>query len=412
MVSGVSSAGLSAVLPLSAGVSLLLALLLAGAFHRGRAALAALVLGWLHVSLGGLAGFGWVLEGGQGVEAALVLAPWALILVLSLTETPLLSGRGLSVAALLLAFTVTGWWLPPALWDQLWAIERLPANWMPGRVRDALGWPAPGLSAWISGLGILWAVWRLWRWRNPVDGGLLLALVVAGCLPSLIMVGASPWPWLLGAGIALLASAGYASYRMAFLDALTGLPGRRLLDEQLARMGRHYALAMVDVDHFKPFNDTYGHDVGDQVLKLVASLLRRHFGSRAYRYGGEEFTVVFPGRSRHRAEERCEAFREAVAARELVLRAADRPPGKGKGKGKAGVGKVAPQKTVSVTLSIGLAKRTPEHRSAGMVMKRADEALYAAKQAGRNQLAVAGRKPAKGRRKRRTKALTSNSTDA
>lgn len=404
MVSAMSSLGGPAILPVSAGVSLLLALLLAGAFHRGRAALAALVLGWLHACLGGWADFGWVLPSGQGVEAALVLAPWALILVLALTETPLLSGRGLGVAALLLAFTLIGWLLPPALWDRLWALERLPAQWIPVGIRGAFGWPAPGLSAWIAGLGMLWAIWRLWRWRNPVDGGLLLTLAVAGSLPSLFMVGITPWPWLLGAGLALLASAGYASYRMAFLDALTGLPGRRLLDEQLARMGRHYAVAMVDVDHFKPFNDTYGHDVGDQVLKLVASLLRRHFGSRAYRYGGEEFTVVFPGRSRHRAEERCEAFREAVAARELVLRAADRPVGKGKakakgkGKGKGRSSKAVARKSVSVTLSIGLAERTPEHRSAELVMKRADEALYAAKQAGRNQLAVAGRKPAKGRR--------------
>lgn len=398
MVSAMSSGGLPAILPLSAGVSLLLALLLAGAFHRGRSALAALVLAWLHASLGGWAEFGWVLDGGQGVEAALILAPWALILVLALTETPLFSARGLWVAALLLAFTLIGWLLPPASWDRLWALERLPANWMPGDMRAAMGWPAPGLSAWIAGLGLLWATWRLWRWRNPVDGGLLLALAVAGALPSLVLVGMTPWPWLLGAGLALLATAGYASYSMAFLDALTGLPGRRLLDEQLARMGRHYALAMVDVDHFKPFNDTHGHDVGDQVLKLVASLLRRHFGSRAYRYGGEEFTVVFPGRSRHRAEERCEAFREAVAARELVLRAPDRPVGKGKAKARSK--QAAARKSVSVTLSIGLAERNPEDRSAEGVMKRADEALYAAKQAGRNQLAVAGRKSVKGRRKR------------
>ncbi|MCC5887411.1 MAG: GGDEF domain-containing protein [Gammaproteobacteria bacterium] len=332
------------------------------------------------------------------MEAALVLTPWALLLVLSLTETPLLSGRGLGVVALLATFTLLAWLLPPAIWDQLWAWERWPASWIPGGMRAAVAWPMPGLSAWVAAVGLLWAGWRLWQRSDPVDGGLLVALAVAGCLPSLVLVGMSPWPWLLGAGVALLVSAGYASYRMAFLDALTGLPGRRLLDEQLARMGRHYALAMVDVDHFKPFNDRYGHDVGDQVLKLVASLLRRHFGRRAYRYGGEEFTVVFSGRSRRRAEERCEAFREAVAARELVLRSADRPPSKRQGKAKAG--KAPPRKTVSVTLSIGLAEREPAQRSAEMVLKRADEALYAAKQAGRNRVAVAGRKPAKGRRKR------------
>lgn len=395
-----STSGLTAILPPAAGLSLLLALLLAAAFHRGRSALAALVLGWQWAMIGGTAELGWLAASGQLVEAAVVLTPWALLLVLLLTETPLFSGRALLVVTMLAAFTLLGWQLPPPLWDQLWNLERLPASWLPGAVRETTVWPAPGLSAWTAAVGVLWAAWRLWRWRNPVEGGLLVAFVVAGCLPSLLLVGLAPWPWLLGAGLALLASAGYASYRMAFLDALTGLPGRRLLDEQLARMGRHYAVAMVDVDHFKPFNDTYGHDVGDQVLKLVASLLRRHFGSRAYRYGGEEFTVVFPGRSRHRAEQRCEAFREAVAARELVLRAADRPAGNRKTKGKAKTSRAPPRKTVSVTLSIGLAEREPAQRSAEMVMKRADEALYAAKQAGRNQVAVAGRKAAKSRRKR------------
>jgi len=63
------------------------------------------------------------------------------------------------------------------------------------------------------------------------------------------------------------------SYRMAYHDDLTGLPGRRAMNEVLLQLGSRYAMAMVDVDHFKRFNDTYGHDVGDQVLRMVASRL-------------------------------------------------------------------------------------------------------------------------------------------
>src|SRR4029077_7824091 len=86
-----------------------------------------------------------------------------------------------------------------------------------------------------------------------------------------------------------------ALYCCAFVDALTGLPNRRALDEALARLSGDYALAMVDVDHFKQFNDTHGHDAGDRVLRSVAQQLRATRGGQAFRYGGEEFCLLFTG---------------------------------------------------------------------------------------------------------------------
>ncbi|MBD9413860.1 GGDEF domain-containing protein [Pseudomonas sp. PDM16] len=89
----------------------------------------------------------------------------------------------------------------------------------------------------------------------------------------------------------LVAAVVHEAYQMAYRDELTGLPGRRALNDRLDRLGRNYVIAMADVDHFKKFNDTHGHDVGDQVLRLVASQLRRiGGGGKAYRFGGEEFT--------------------------------------------------------------------------------------------------------------------------
>src|SRR3546814_5904189 len=76
------------------------------------------------------------------------------------------------------------------------------------------------------------------------------------------------------------AAVAHEAYQMAFRDELTGLPGRRALNERMQRLGRNYVLAMSDVDHFKKFNDTHGHDVGDQVLRLVASKLSKISGDR------------------------------------------------------------------------------------------------------------------------------------
>ncbi|MFA0072035.1 GGDEF domain-containing protein, partial [Vibrio breoganii] len=82
-----------------------------------------------------------------------------------------------------------------------------------------------------------------------------------------------------------------ASHDMAFNDQLTNIPGRHALEVDMKHLGRKYSMAMVDIDHFKTFNDTYGHDIGDDVLKLVARILRETTGgAKAYRYGGEEFT--------------------------------------------------------------------------------------------------------------------------
>ena len=125
----------------------------------------------------------------------------------------------------------------------------------------------------------------------------------------------------------LVVAIAHEAYLMAFRDELTGLPGRRALNERLQRLGRQYVLAMADVDHFKSFNDTHGHDVGDQVLKMVASRLRKvGGGGRAYRYGGEEFTLVFPGRSVEQCLPHLEAVRQAIEGYALQLRDASKRP--------------------------------------------------------------------------------------
>ena len=88
------------------------------------------------------------------------------------------------------------------------------------------------------------------------------------------------------------------SYALAYRDELTGLHSRRAFNDALLRLKPPYAVAAVDIDHFKSINDTYGHDIGDQVLRMVASKLARvGGGGDPFRVGGEEFTILFPGRT-------------------------------------------------------------------------------------------------------------------
>ena len=177
------------------------------------------------------------------------------------------------------------------------------------------------------------------------------------------------------------------SYQMAFSDELTGLSARRALLQSSISLGKRYTVAMMDVDHFKKFNDTYGHDVGDQVLRMVASKINDvKGGGKAYRYGGEEFTIVFPNKSVSYAIPYLEQVRETIAEYQMAIRSDDRPDDKKQGKSarKKSQGNT---KFVNVTISIGVAEREGELKDFDQVLKQADEALYRAKQAGRNCLA-------------------------
>jgi diguanylate cyclase (GGDEF)-like protein len=193
--------------------------------------------------------------------------------------------------------------------------------------------------------------------------------------------------FLSAGGLILLLATVQESHRLAFRDALTGLPGRRALEERLTGLGPRYAIAMVDVDHFKKFNDTHGHDVGDQVLKLVAARLGDvDGGGRAFRYGGEEFCVVFPERSLADARPHLEQLRAAIERYEMAVRGPDRPKDEEAGSKRRAAGHA--EKTLSVTVSIGAAQPGRKARSPQQVIKAADQALYRAKKAGRNRVSV------------------------
>jgi diguanylate cyclase (GGDEF)-like protein len=218
---------------------------------------------------------------------------------------------------------------------------------------------------------------------EPVQASLVWAVVATFLSSNEATFPARSLLFLLAAGLALTIAVVQTVFALAFRDALTGLPNRRALEEALGRVEGRCVAAMIDVDHFKDFNDRYGHAVGDQVLRMVATRLGKiPGGGQAFRYGGEEFTVLMQGRTLDDAVLVLDALRLEIGACRFALRGPDRPkskpPSPSQRKGKAGI--------VKLTVSIGVAERRDSSTKANDVLKAADAALYRAKNGGRNQV--------------------------
>lgn len=349
---------------------------------------------WLHW-LALLAGHYWATQNGlqrplaepevAALQQALPLLVTLLMLVLAvvprsrLPVPPSLPGFLLLLACLL---------LPPGL---LW----LPlSDWLAASGVPTVLFERPFASVfiswahlwWMSACLFLWLALISYRPQDPAAWGHFGAWL-ALMLFYLFMDRYAASGWVtLAASLVLLITLAWRMLHLAYVDELTGLPQRRALDNRLRRLGRNTAVTMLDVDHFKSFNDTWGHEVGDQVLRLLGSILERQRGLQAYRYGGEEFTLVFSHDRKKVIREALEKIRAEVEAYPLRLRRDDRPDNHRDGRQKRGEGEGA--ETVSITISLGCALRQPGEDPEAL-LKRADEALYKAKKAGRNTVVVA-----------------------
>lgn len=214
------------------------------------------------------------------------------------------------------------------------------------------------------------------------------------------------------AGLILTASLIETSYVLAYHDELTGIRGRRAFNEALLSLDQQYTIAVVDIDHFKKFNDTYGHDVGDQVLCLVASLLSKvRGGGQAFRCGGEEFAIIFRNTSAKDAYEHLDALRQTIGRSVFRLRGTERrgTPRTGGPDRRRTVRKKATSaptsqsaNELSVTVSIGVAEPSTRNRNPEQVINAADQALYQAKHNGRNRVELASTTPLRVAKNRRS----------
>lgn len=241
----------------------------------------------------------------------------------------------------------------------------------------------PQLSVLIFSLVLLLAIFRFIGQTTAVNGG-----IIVGLAATLLGLNGNPQSldsilYFSTTAIIILVAVIQDSYVMAYHDELTGLPGRRAMNERLMRLGDQYTIVMVDIDHFKKFNDSYGHDIGDQVLRFVAGKLEAvRGGGKAYRYGGEEFAILYPGKIASDIFEHLERVHDDIGKSEFVVRAKNRPRTKPESKPDP----KSPTIEVRVTVSIGAANRTDIAPTPHEVFKAADKALYRAKQAGRNQI--------------------------
>ncbi len=188
-----------------------------------------------------------------------------------------------------------------------------------------------------------------------------------------IKIGCTIFKYLNGADV----EAAYLEeiYQLGVVDHLTGLNNRRHFDDtcarEFSRARRHeraLSLLMIDIDHFKQVNDRFGHPAGDEVLQEVARALASRLGREETiaRYGGEEFVILLPEAPAERARRVAEKLRAAVERLEISSHA----------------------RRIPITLSVGVAELAESDRVASDLIRRADEALYAAKHAGRNRVTL------------------------
>lgn len=316
---------------------------------------------------------------GRTVFAAIALAlPLDLAALAWLTERSISSKTGRVVLVLillgeLLAVTLL---LRPELAHVAQALQHVPV---------ALPWikvPQPALVAFLAAIAL--AMMRFGLRPTVIQSSFVWTLIAA----FLALNGGNPAStvYLATGGLVLVISLIETSHRMAFSDELTGLPSRRALTDALMRLPELYAVAMIDIDHFKKLNDEHGHAAGDQVLRLIGSTLTRtEGGGRPFRYGGEEFAVLFPGKSTDEALPYLEDLRETIEASSFVVRGRNRP----KARPEKPVRSSGGLRRVTITVSIGVAEPEESGVDPEDVIRAADQALYRAKRDGRNRVCVA-----------------------
>lgn len=370
-------------------------ILLAWRFHSSRILFALLVLSLAQEAIA-LFGGGHVSPGTPGwvaVQAAAVLVPLDFVLIALMHE------RGFTVSAtapvglmLFVQFVIVavlcrgaeGSPIPAARAHHLTTTVSL-----------------PGYALFVFAAAALFLLTRFLFTRKPVDSALLWSL--SAFFLSLRFTGTTRVSTMYAATAACILATSIIenSYLLAYHDELTTLPSRRAFNDALLRLQAPYSIAVVDIDHFKRFNDTYGHDIGDQVLRLVAaSLARVTGGGQAYRCGGEEFNILFAGKTTGQVVDHLERLRETIESSKFRMRREDRrqvPRGpdrrnqRPRGRARKGdaIRQLAQESVpapLSVTISIGVATSAKEGSDPEHVLQAADKALYRAKANGRNRL--------------------------
>jgi diguanylate cyclase (GGDEF)-like protein len=363
--------------------------------------------------------------GRTAVALAALLIPLNFIVFAAMRE------RGLTIAGIAPRFGLL--FLESVVFAVLCRPENSPASSRPS---------APAIPLWILlsfAAAIALFIRRFFQTRKPIEPGFVWSVAAVFLWLEFAPVGKMSDAYVATAALILAASLIETSYVLAYHDELTGIRGRRAFNESLLSLDQQYAIAIVDIDHFKKFNDTYGHDVGDQVLCMVAKKLSEVGGNgQAFRCGGEEFAIVFPNTSAKEAFEHLQALRQIIEKSTFHVRGSDRRAEKAAERAGGGKSNLendlragtpdrrkrrdSPRRDsrpllssgaklrenepdhLSVTVSIGVSEPSTRYRQPDQVIQSADQALYRAKHKGRNRVELASTAPLRLAERKGTKA--------
>ena len=304
------------------------------------------------------------------------LLPLQLLILILLPDRGVFSIRALPAYISMLLTTVFA--VIVVMNSPVWATQVFLTDWLPARYFDWTRLPQTVLGICLA-VFLYTLVLCFVRPSPQMSAGLgvLIMLIVQmhfGVTSASLNVFSS------AALLMCLYAVTQESWRMAYLDELTGLPARRALREKFQQMNGLYAIGMLDVDFFKKFNDTYGHDTGDAVLQMIAGKMNKVTGGGLpYRFGGEEFSIVFKGKNSAEARQHLEALCKTIANTPFVINRGSRRKSDKRARLKE-------NKSVTVTVSIGVAESNSSVSSPWDVIKLADRALYRAKKNGRNRV--------------------------
>lgn len=378
-------------------------LLLAWRFNSSRVLFSLLVLLLAHRAVDFFSGG--QIHTGPG-RTAVVLA--ALLIPLNFIVFASMRERGLVIAGIAPRFGLL--FLESVLFAVLCRPENSPAP--PLHAGD----PAIPLWVLLSFVAATAVFVRLFfQTRKPIEPGFAWSTAAVFMWLQFAPAGKAADAYVATAALILGASLIETSYVLAYHDELTGIHGRRAFNEALLSLDQQYAIAIVDIDHFKKFNDTYGHDVGDQVLCMVAKRLSQVGGDgQAFRCGGEEFAIVFRNTSAKEAFEHLDSLRQVIEKSTFQVRGSERRAERRAEKrsdpqnelrtGGSDRRKPTRKKTasaspsqspdrLSVNVSIGVAEPSTRYRQPEQVIQAADQALYRAKNKGRNRVELASTAP-------------------
>lgn len=304
------------------------------------------------------------------------LVPLNLLAFSILKEDSISTFRGVMRVVLVLVQPFLLLWL--CLPDQQVLTSSFTWQYIPSRYTDWTPIPQPALVAFAIA-GLLHVI-RFALHRDPLEGGAIWALCAIFVAYHTSRYGWQPTNFFMTAGLIFFVTLLQSFYRQTYRDELTGIPGRLAYDEAIGQLGKRFSVAIIGIDQLTQYANVHGKPVSEQILKLAAPRIQAACSDgQIFRTTGEEFTVLFPGKSAIDTMGTLDIVRKSVEAIGLFLRGRDRV-WEQRGIQEAG----SRDRALPITLSIGVGEKLTDSATLTLVIKSAYRGLYEAKGIGGN----------------------------